>query len=79
MKSGNLNFLEHYGPVQACNGIALPLPFIDRDSLYLHEHQICINTVALKTTRKKTIIEELSPKDLQQQTHQSRQSYTRGR
>jgi len=29
---------------------------IDHDSLYLHEH-ICINTVALKTTRQMTIIE----------------------
>ena len=26
-KSGNLNFLEPSGPVQACNGTALPLPF----------------------------------------------------
>ena len=25
MKSGNLNFLESSGPVQACNGTALPL------------------------------------------------------
>ena len=25
MKSGNLNFLEPSGPLQACNGIALPL------------------------------------------------------
>jgi hypothetical protein len=25
-KSGSPNLLEHYGPVQACNGIALPLP-----------------------------------------------------
>ena len=25
MKSGNLNFLEPSGPVQACNGTALPL------------------------------------------------------
>ena len=25
MKSGNLNFLEPYGSLQACNGIALPL------------------------------------------------------
>ena len=24
MKSGNLNFLEPYGPPQACNGTALP-------------------------------------------------------
>jgi hypothetical protein len=26
MKSGNLNFPEHSGPLQACNGTALPLP-----------------------------------------------------
>jgi hypothetical protein len=25
MKSGNLNFLEPSGPIQACNGTALPL------------------------------------------------------
>ena len=30
MKSGNLNFLEPSGPLQACNGTALPL------SLYLY-------------------------------------------
>jgi len=27
LKSGSLNFLEPSGPLQACNGIALPLPF----------------------------------------------------
>jgi hypothetical protein len=32
MKSGNLNFLEPFGPLQACNGTALPLPFMK--SLY---------------------------------------------
>ena len=26
MKSGNLNFLEPSGPLQACNGTDLPLP-----------------------------------------------------
>jgi len=26
MKSGNLNFLEPSGQLQACNGAALPLP-----------------------------------------------------
>jgi hypothetical protein len=30
MKSGNLNFLEPSGPLQACNGTALPLPIIKR-------------------------------------------------
>jgi hypothetical protein len=28
MKSGNLNFLETSGPLQACNGTALPLPLL---------------------------------------------------
>jgi hypothetical protein len=27
MKSGNLNILEPSGPLQACNGTTLPLPF----------------------------------------------------
>jgi len=27
-KSGSLNFLEPSGPVQACNGTDLPLPYI---------------------------------------------------
>ena len=26
MKSGNLNFMKPSGPLQACNGTALPLP-----------------------------------------------------
>jgi hypothetical protein len=33
-KSGSLSLLEPSGPVQACNGIALPLPF----SIYVTEH-----------------------------------------
>ena len=28
-KSGNLNFLEPSGPIQACNGTVLPLPLLD--------------------------------------------------
>jgi len=28
MKSGNLNFLEPSGPLQACNGTVLTLPFL---------------------------------------------------
>jgi hypothetical protein len=36
MKSGNLNFLELSGPLQACNGTALPLPLptLDAPKLY---------------------------------------------
>jgi len=33
LKSGNLNLLEPPGPVQACNGIALPL------SLYIYKNE----------------------------------------
>ena len=29
MKSGNLNFLEPSGPLQDCNGTALPLPLLN--------------------------------------------------
>jgi hypothetical protein len=29
LKSGSLNLLEPSGPVQACNGIGLPLPFYE--------------------------------------------------
>jgi hypothetical protein len=34
MKSGNLNFLEPSGPLQACNGTALPLPIFKKDQSY---------------------------------------------
>ena len=36
MKSGNLNFLELSGPLQACNGTALP--FIVFNKQYFIEH-----------------------------------------
>jgi hypothetical protein len=35
MKSGNLNFLEPSGPLQACNGTALPLFYY---YYYYHHH-----------------------------------------
>ena len=31
MKSGNLNFLEPSGPLQACNGTALPFIMVSSD------------------------------------------------
>jgi len=31
LKSGSLNLLEPPGPVQGCNGIALPLPLLRRE------------------------------------------------
>ena len=40
MKSGSLNFLEPSGPVQACNGTALPLlledPFVPHVEFRVH-------------------------------------------
>jgi hypothetical protein len=36
MKSGNLNFLEPSGQLQACNGTALPFTFIT-DLIMIHE------------------------------------------
>ena len=34
-KSGNLNFLEPSGPLQACNGTALPFFFLNNISEYM--------------------------------------------
>ena len=41
-KSRNLNFLEPSGPVQACNGSALPLPFTFTFNMYLYIYVIYI-------------------------------------
>jgi hypothetical protein len=35
MKSGNLNFLEPSGPLQACNGAYLPLPILELFSWHI--------------------------------------------
>jgi len=43
MKSGNLNFLEPSGPVQACNGTALPLLRTYIHTTNIHTY-ICIHT-----------------------------------
>jgi len=42
MKSGNLNFLEPSGPLQACNGTALPFHFVH---LYNNFPNILINNI----------------------------------
>jgi len=39
LKSGSLSLLEPSGPVQACNGIALPLPYLIAFSLQHWLHQ----------------------------------------
>jgi len=42
LKSGSLNLLEPSGPVQACNGIALPLPFtLSFSFTHLHFLSFC--------------------------------------
>jgi len=51
MKSGNLNFLDPSGPLQACNGIALPF------YLYISLH--VSNTVVLIIRRSNCIIQNL--------------------
>jgi hypothetical protein len=38
MKSGNLNFLEPSGPLQACNGTALPFYVLVECTLYTVSH-----------------------------------------
>jgi len=35
MKSGNLNLVKPSGPIQACNGTALPLPLLDSLSRFV--------------------------------------------
>jgi len=34
MKSGNLNFLEPSGPLQACSGTALPIDYVLHGNVY---------------------------------------------
>jgi len=44
MKSGNLNFLEPSGPLQACNGSDLPLPLRQHlQASFWHLHRSLIN------------------------------------
>ena len=42
MKSGSLNFMEHSGPLQACNGTGLPLPFTGTIYIYLYAVRMAI-------------------------------------
>jgi hypothetical protein len=49
MKSGNLNFLEPSGPLQACNGAAIPLPLFS-DNLRPHETHMDWTELGVKTS-----------------------------
>ena len=42
MKSVNLNFLEPSGPLQACNGAALPLPFYIHGSVHRESNLLTV-------------------------------------
>jgi hypothetical protein len=54
MKSGNLNFLEPSGPLQACNGTALPLPFTSVVSCRHHfTNALCSSSSACCYYQKK--------------------------
>jgi len=52
LKSGSLNLLESSGPVQACNGIALPLPAIRRIGVY--DNTTTINPKSVLYSQEKT-------------------------
>ena len=54
MKSGNLNFLEPSGPLQACNMTALPLPLSFRE---VNELNVCFWNLCCKVcTRTRYLI-----------------------
>ena len=46
-KSGNLYFLESSGPVQACNGTALPLPLLHNLTGYIRYYTFAADKVKL--------------------------------
>jgi len=50
--SGNLNFLETYGPLQACNGTALPLLVL----VYVVSHPQAHRKVCKEMRRRKDFI-----------------------
>jgi len=50
MKSGNLNFLEPSGSLQACNGTALPVYSNDNPRLYKYDKQMYLTLRLLQST-----------------------------
>ena len=71
-KSGNLNFLEPSGPLQACNGTDLPLP-LEKEARMLTQCTMTLNTVIMsklnhtKTAQKTGTASEGSvPPDIRQ-------------
>ena len=58
MKSGYLNFLEPSGPLQACNGTALPLPVFN--DTRLEKTSVNITTVTDELLSQWQFIYEIS-------------------
>jgi len=62
-KSGNLNFLEHSGPVQACNGTALPFmlrPYyakLKNDGESMKDVGLCYTLCHKPKPRKRPVLE----------------------
>jgi len=52
VKSGNLNFLESSGPLQASNGTDLPLPFSSNNNNDNNNNNNNYNKVAESRTRE---------------------------
>jgi hypothetical protein len=62
LKSGSLNLLEPSGPVQACNGIALPFQcLVDEEEIGDVEKR---NEIALYKVKMKTKLKKLTVKYL---------------
>jgi len=59
LKSGSLNLLEPSGPVQACNGIALPLPLTEVFACYSRTFKTDWRAGWLITSNMKLYIELL--------------------
>jgi len=51
MKSGNLNLLEPSGPLQACNGTVLPLPFTIQNKEFQIMFPLCSESILKKGLR----------------------------
>jgi len=56
LKSGSLNLLEPSGPVQACNGIALPLYDISSLSVNTKEESTQFSTLVTNTLAKSVLL-----------------------
>jgi len=59
-KSGNFNFLEPSGPVQACNGTALPLPLYIYVCVYIHMCiYVCIHIYEFGDRKQEATMENM--------------------